>query len=80
MPDEHDETRLESDMEELTLSQVAAEFRIKRSTLNVWVWSGKLPSRPEYTELGVKYYLVRRGEVSKLLQSRSKQGRPLNRT
>jgi hypothetical protein len=64
--------------EELTLSQVAKEFRLNRSTLNVWVWAGKIPSRLDHTELGVPYYWVKRGEVSKFLANRPKRGRPLN--
>jgi hypothetical protein len=71
---------MEADMEELTLSQVAAEFHINRNSLNVWVWSGKIPARKDITELGVPYYLVKRGDVSQFLYNRRKFGRPIKRT
>lgn len=76
------ETTSEDDpeMEELTLSQIAKEFHLNRSSLNVWVSSGKLPSRLDYTELGVPYRLVRRGAVSQFLHNRPKRGRPIKRT
>lgn len=70
----------ENDMEELTLSQVSQEFHLNRKTLNIWVRAGKIASRKEITELGVPYYLVRRGAVSQFLNNRSKWGRPLKRT
>lgn len=77
-----DETTSEDDpeMEELTLSQIAEEFHLNRNSLNVWVSSGKIPSRLEHTELGVPYRLVRRGAVSQFLRNRSNRGRPLKRT
>lgn len=67
-------------MEEITLSQAASEFHIKRGTLNNWVWRGLIPSRKEFGELGIEYYMVRRGEITKFLQSRRNFGRPLRRT
>lgn len=67
------------DMEELTLSEVAKEFRIKRSTINNYVWRGRLPARKEFTELGVPYYLVKRGDVSRLLASLPKNVRKPHR-
>lgn len=70
----------EYDMEEITLSQAAEEFHIKRKTLNIWVWSGKIPARKDITELGVPYYMVQRGAVSQFLHDRTKRGRPLKRT
>lgn len=70
----------EFDMEEITLSQAAEEFHIKRKTLNSWVWSGKIPSRKDVTELGVPYYMVQRGAVSQFLRNKPKMGRPLKRT
>lgn len=79
MPNEDD-----PDMEELTLSEVAQEFRINRGTIGNWVNRGDLEiSSIHYSELGVKYYKVRRGEVAKLLekrkQNKAKGGRPLKR-
>jgi predicted site-specific integrase-resolvase len=67
-------------MEELTLSQIAQEFRINRGTLNNWMNDGILKGRKEFTEVGTSFWLVRRGEVERVLQSRSKTGRPLKRT
>lgn len=72
-------------MEELTLSEVSQEFKINRGTLGNWVNLGKLTvSSTHYSELGVKYYKVRRGDVAKLLeekrQNKLKGGRPLKRT
>jgi predicted site-specific integrase-resolvase len=67
--------------EELTLSEVSQEFKINRGTLGNWVNLGKLkPSSTNYSELGVKYYKVRRGDVVELLQNRSKTGRPRKST
>lgn len=66
-------------MEEyIPLSQASREFKVKHSTLTVWVWAGKIPSRVEFSDLGQKYYMVKRGEVSKFLANRPKRGRPLN--
>lgn len=72
---------LENDpaMEELTLSQIAQEFRIKRGTLNNWVRDGVLQGRKEFTEVGTTFWLIKRGEVERVLQSRSGLGRPLER-
>ena len=56
----------DTDMEELTLSEVALEFHINRGTINNWVNDGKLPVSKHYTELGQMYYKVKRGEVTKL--------------
>jgi len=76
------EQEQESDMEELTLSEAAAEFRINRGTLNNWVYGSKpkLTGIPHYTELGQLYYTVRRGDITKLLQSKTNNGRPLKRS
>jgi hypothetical protein len=70
----------EDDMEELTLSQIAKEFHINRGTLNNWVYRGRIPARKEFSDLGIQYYLIRRGEITKFLQNRRKFGRPLRRT
>jgi predicted site-specific integrase-resolvase len=86
MPDPHEPPNEDDpDMEELTLSEVAQEFRINRGTIGNWVNKGKLSiSSTHFSELGVKYYKVRRGDVSKLLQEKAqnklKGGRPLKRT
>lgn len=67
-------------MEELTLSQISQEFRINRGTLNNWVNDGILKGRKEHTELGTPFWLIRRGEVERVLQNRPKTGRPRKST
>ena len=74
MPEEQDDP-----MEEyIPLSQASREFKVKHSTLTVWVWADKIPSRTEFSDLGQKYYLVKRGDVANFLANRPKRGRPLN--
>lgn len=68
------------DMEELTISQAAREFRINRGTLNNWVYLKKLPARREVDQLGTEYYLIQRGKLEQFLSNRRKFGRPLHRT
>ncbi len=63
----------------LTLTQASQEFHIKRNTLSNYVWRGRLPARKEFTELGQPYYLVKRGDISTLLQSLSKSTRKPHR-
>lgn len=70
----------DNSMEELTVSEAAKEFRIKRGTLNNWIWQGKIPARKAFGELGIEYYLVKRGEIANFLQNRHNFGRPLKRT
>lgn len=75
------EKRQENNMDELmTLAYAAQEFRIHHRTLNTWIRLKKLPARLEHTELGQKYYLIRRADLEQLLQTRSTFGRPLKRT
>lgn len=73
--------QLENDvsMEELTLSQISQEFRINRGTLNNWVRDGILKGRKQYTEIGTEFWLIKRGEIERVLQNRSGLGRPLKR-
>lgn len=66
--------------EELTLSQIHQEFHINRGTLNNWLHQKKIPARKELSELGIEYYLVKRGEITKFLQNRREFGRPLKRS
>lgn len=65
--------------EELTISQIAREFKVARYTVNRWVWSGKLPARKEFGELGIEYWVVKRSEVEKVLTNLSQDGRRLKR-
>lgn len=65
--------------DELTLSQASREFCINRSTLTVWVWAGKIPSRREVGELGIEYYVLHRQDIQKYLDGRTGFGRPLRR-
>lgn len=67
-------------MEELTLSQISKEFRINRGTLNNWVNDGILTGHKEYTEVGTSFWLIKRGEVERVLQNRSNMGRRLKRS
>lgn len=67
-------------MEELTLSQISKEFKINRGTLNNWMNDGIMTGRKEITEIGTYFWLVRRGEVERVLQNRSNMGRRLKRT
>lgn len=67
-------------MEELTISQASQEFRINRGTITNWLYLGKIPSRMKYDELGVPYRVVARGEITKYLQNKTNNGRPLKRT
>ncbi len=77
----HRTQETDPDMDELTLSEVSDEFRINRGTVGNWVNRGELPSSSEhYSELGVKYYKVRRGDVTKVIQKHAGRGRPLKRS
>lgn len=77
MPEDQE---VDPDLEELTISQAAREFKINRKSLNVWVHSKKIPARKETSELGMEYWLVKRGDVAKFLTRPKKPGRPLKRT
>jgi hypothetical protein len=66
-------------MEYIMLSQVASEFHIARATINWWVRKKLLPAKKMLSDLGVEYWVVRRGDVIDLLQNRPKRGRPLSR-
>lgn len=80
--DDHEQQNQETDdMEEyLSLSTLADQFHIKLKTLRTWVNLKKLPTRKQTSELGVEYHVAKPSEVRKLLQNRSKVGRPLGRT
>lgn len=66
-------------MEELTVSQISREYKINHSTINKWLRAKKIPARKKFGELGIEYYLVRRGDFENYLQNRPKRGRTLNR-
>jgi len=69
------------DMDEyLALSTLSEQFHIKLKTLRTWVHQKKLPTVKRQSELGVWYHVAKPSEVRKLLQTRSKTGRPLGRT
>lgn len=69
----------DTSMEEMTLAYASIEFGINRGTLANWVSDGRLPSELRRTELNQPYRVIRRGDLERLLQTRSTFGRPLKR-
>lgn len=77
MPPKQDED--DPAMEYLMISQAAKEFGISRDSLKVWIWSGQIPAKKELSDIGLEYYLVRRGDVATFLANRPNRGRKIKR-
>lgn len=79
MNDDNQEKDTDPMDEELTLRAIAKEFHLNLGTLRNWVSDGLVTTRKQTSELGVDYHVVKRSEITKVLQNRRKVGRPLRR-